>query len=294
MRRHAVILLVGIPLLLSGCHTSPAPVDLSSVAAPVAETLAKKLEIHGHQRIDPYYWLNERDNPEVVSYLEAENAYLEKILGHTDDFQQELFDEMVGRIKKNDESVPFRLDDYYYYTRYVEDGEYPLYCRKKGSVEADEEVMLDVNAMAEGHEYYAVRGTNVSSGQDILAYAVDMVGRRKYTVHFKNLTSGEDLSDALVDVTGNMAWAEDDKTLFYTRQDLQTLRWHQIWRHTLGTDPAGDVLVYDEKDEEAHSSASARSARSDGSAPAASTRLHRVVANRRRPAPAIPSLCIGM
>jgi oligopeptidase B len=250
MRRHALIFLTGIPLLLAGCSGSSAPVDLASIEAPVAKTVAKELEIHGRTRIDPYYWLNERENPEVVSYLEAENAYLDEVMGHTEDFRQELFDEMVGRIKQNDESVPYLLDGYYYYTRYVEGGEYPLYCRKKSSLEADEEVMLDVNAMAEGHEYYAVRGTNVSSGQDILAYAVDTVGRRKYTVRFKNLTTGEDLPDTIADVTGNTAWAEDNKTLLYTRQDPQTLRWHQIWRHTLGTDPADDVLVYEEQDEE--------------------------------------------
>jgi len=237
-------------LLLAGCQSSPTPVDLSTLPAPVAEVSPEELEIHGHKRVDDYYWLKERENPKVVSYLEAENAYLEVAMGHTEQFQQELFDEMVGRIKKDDESVPYRYDDYFYYKRYVKGGEYPLYCRKKGSLDADEEIMLDVNKMAEGHEYYAVRGTDVSSGQDIVAYAVDTVGRRKYTVRFRNLTSGEDLPDTLPDVTGNMAWAEDNKTLFYTKQDPDTLRWHQIWRHILGTDPSDDVLAYEEKDEE--------------------------------------------
>ncbi len=237
-------------LLLAGCQSSPTPVDLSTLPAPVAEVAPEELEIHGHMRVDDYYWLKERENPEVVSYLEAENAYLEKAMGHTEQFQQDLFDEMVGRIKKDDESVPYRYDDYFYYTRHVKGGEYPLYCRKRGSLDAAEEIMLDVNKMAEGHEYYSVRGTDVSSGQDIVAYAVDTIGRRKYTVHFRNLISGEDLPDTITDVTGNMAWAEDNRTLFYTKQHPDTLRRYQAWRHILGTNPSDDVLVYEEKDEE--------------------------------------------
>jgi len=241
---------LGLFFLLAGCQSSPTPVDLSTLNAPVAEVSPEELEVHGHQRVDDYYWLKERENPEVVSYLKAENAYLHKVMAHTEQFQQDLLDEMVGRIKKDDESVPYRHHDYFYYRRFVEGGEYPVYCRKKGSLEAHEEIMLDVNQMAEGHEYYALRGTDVSSGQDILAYSVDTVGRRKYTVHFRNLTRGEDLPDILTDVTGNIAWAEDNKTLFYTKQDPDTLRWHQVWRHTLGADPTDDNLVYEESDEE--------------------------------------------
>jgi len=241
---------MGLFLLLTGCPSSPTPVDLSTLPAPVAEVSPEELEIHGHKRVDDYYWLKERENPKVVSYLEAENTYLEKTMAHTEQFQQDLFDEMVGRIKKDDESVPYRYDDYFYYRRFLEGGEYPVYCRKKRSLEADEEIMLNVNSMAQGHEYYSVRGTRVSSGQDILAYAVDTVGRRKYSVHFRNLTRDEDLPDTITDVTGNIAWAEDNKTLFYTRQDPDTLRSYQIWRHTLGMDASDDVLVYEEEDEE--------------------------------------------
>jgi oligopeptidase B len=250
MRIVAALLVVGCALLLAGCEVPRTAVDPASVPAPVAKVVPEELTIHGHTRTDNYYWLNQREDPRVEEYLESENAYLDKVFGHTEDFRQELFDEIVGRIKKNDESVPYRYDDYFYYTRYEEGGEYPLYCRKRESLDADEEIMLDVNKMAEGHDYYAVRGTNVSSGQDVVAYAVDTVGRRKYTVHFRNLTSGEDLPDTLPDVTGNMAWAEDNKTLFYSKQDPETLRWYQIWRHTLGTDPSEDVLVYEEQDEE--------------------------------------------
>ncbi len=250
MRLMTRLCFIGFPLLLGGCQPASTPVDLSTLPAPVAEVSPKELEIHGDKRVDDYYWLNERENPKVVSYLEAENAYLEKVMAHTERFQQELFDEMVGRIKQDDESVPYRYDDYYYYTRYVEGGEYPLYCRKNGSLDANEEIMLDVNKMAEGHEFYSVRGVDVSSGQDIAAYAVDTIGRRKYTIHFRNLASGEDLPDVITDVTGNMDWAEDNQTLFYARQDPETLRSYQIWRHTLGTEPSEDVLVYEENDEE--------------------------------------------
>jgi oligopeptidase B len=216
---------------------------------PMAKAQPVELEEHGHVRIDNYYWLKERDNPEVIAYLKAENAYTEAVMAHTKGLQETLFEEMKGRIKPDDASVPYKLDDYWYYVRYEEDKEYPIHCRKKGSLEAEEEVMLDVNELAEGHEHFRVRGVEVSFGQDILAYAYDAVGRRLYTIRFKNLTTGETLPDVIPDVTGNLEWANDNKTLFYTKQDPTTLRWEKIYRHVLGTDPAGDELVYEEMDE---------------------------------------------
>ncbi|MCP4661290.1 MAG: S9 family peptidase [bacterium] len=216
---------------------------------PMAKVVPHELEQHGHVRTDNYYWLRERDNPEVIAYLEAENAYATGVMQHTEALQETLYQEIVGRIKQDDESVPFKRDDYYYYDRVVEGGEYPLFCRKKGSLEADEQIMLDANELASGHEFFAIRGLRVSSGQDLLAYAVDTVGRRFYTLHIKNLTTGEMLADTIANISGNAAWANDNQTLFYTRQHPETLRRYQVYRHVVGADPAQDELVYEETDE---------------------------------------------
>lgn len=208
-----------------------------------------QLEKHGHVRSDPYYWLRERDNPLVTAYLEAENAYTEAVMAHTKPLQEHLFEEIKGRIKQTDETVPFRLDDYFYYTRFEEGKEYPIHARKRGSLSAPEEVMLDVNQLAIGHTFFSVGGRQVSYGQDILAFATDTVGRRVYTLRFKNLATGAMLPDEIPAVTGNMAWANDNRTLFYTKQDPTTLRWNQVYRHTLGAAPATDQLVFEEADE---------------------------------------------
>jgi oligopeptidase B len=199
--------------------------------------------------VDDYYWLSERDNPEVLEYLGAENAYTEAVMAHTTELQETLFQEIKGRIKQTDMSVPFKIDDYFYYTRFEEGKEYPIHCRKKGSLDATEELLLDVNVMAQGHEFFAVARHRVSSGQNLLAYPVDAVGRRIYTICFKDLDTGEQLQDVIPDVTENIAWAEDNKTLFYTKQDPTTLRWHQVYRHVLGTEPEQDQLVYEESDD---------------------------------------------
>lgn len=216
---------------------------------PKANIAPHELEIHGHKRIDNYYWLNNRENQEVINYLNAENAYLDAVLGHTKEAQDKLFLEMKGRIKEQDESVPYQLDDYYYYVRYEIGKEYAIYCRKKGSLQAPEEIMLDGNELAKGHAYFAVGSMQVSYNQDILAYSIDTVSRRIYTLYFKNLLTGEILADTIPNITGNIAWANDNQTIFYSRQDLQTLRAHQIYKHVLGTDPSQDELVFEEKDE---------------------------------------------
>ena len=208
-----------------------------------------RLEKHGCVRLDDYYWLRERDNPEVIAYLNAENEYAEKQMAHTKAFEEKLFEEIKGRFKQTDMSVPYKRDDYFYYTRYEEGKEYPIYARKRGSLERPEEIMLDVNVLAQGHEFFSVGGSAVSSGQDILAYAVDTQGRRVHTTYFKNLESGETLSDVLTEVTENLTWANDNKTLFYARQDATTLRAYQIWRHVLGTDSSQDQLIFQEDDE---------------------------------------------
>ncbi len=214
-----------------------------------AKVIPHRLEQHGHVRVDNYYWLRERDNPDTVAYLEAENRHTEKAMAHVQPLEEALFEEIKGRIKQTDMSVPYRRDDYYYYTRYQEGQEYPLYARKRESLENPEELMLDVNVLAEGHEFFAVGRLAVSFGQDLLAYAEDVQGRRIYTIRFKNLATGETLPDVIPEVTCNMTWASDNRTLFYARQDPETLRSCRIDRHVLGTDPAEDVIVYEEPDD---------------------------------------------
>jgi oligopeptidase B len=208
-----------------------------------------RLEKHGHIRVDDYYWLRERDNPDVIRYLNEENQYAAKEMEHTRAFEEKLLEEIIGRIKQTDMSVPYKRDDYYYYTRYEPGKEYPIYARKRGSLEEGEEIMLDANVLAAGHEFFSLGGSAVSSGQDILAYAIDTQGRRIHTAYLKNLSTGEMLPEVLPNVTENLAWANDNRTLFYGKPDETTLRQFQIYRHVVGTDPAEDQLVYQEDDE---------------------------------------------
>lgn len=217
---------------------------------PKAKAIPHKLEKHGHTRIDKYYWLRERENPEVIAYLEAENAYKEEKLAHTQGLQETLFEEMKGRIKKDDSSVPYQKDDYFYYTRYEKGREYPIHCRKKDSLENAEEILIDVNVLAEGKDYCAVSGgANVSPDHRYLLYGTDFVSRRIYTLHIKDLETAEHLADVIPNVTGNAVWAADNRTIFYSKQDPETLRSYQIYRHELGTDPADDELIFEEKDD---------------------------------------------
>ncbi len=216
---------------------------------PQAKLIPHRLEQHGHVRVDDYYWLNDRSNPEVLAYLQAENDYATTLRRHTVQLEHTLFDEIKGRIKQTDLSVPFKQEDYVYYIRYEEGKEYALYCRKKGSISSPEEIMIDGNELAEGHEYFALGNWMVSSGQDILAYAMDTQGRRIYSIAFKHLTTGETWQETIPSATGNMEWGNDNRTLLYARQDPETLRSFQIYRHVLGNDPAQDELVYEESDE---------------------------------------------
>ena len=221
----------------------------AALQPPVAKIVPHRLEQHGQARIDNYYWLKDRTNPEVIAYLEAENAWAAQAMKHTEALQETLFNEMVGRLKQDDSSVPYLDEGYWYYTRFVEGGNYPLYCRKKGKLSSREEVMLDANALARGQGYFSATGVQPSPGRNVLAFATDTVGRRFYTIRFKDLATGALLPDTIKDVTGNLAWANDNRTLFYTRQDPATLRSHRVYRHELGADPANDVLVYEETDE---------------------------------------------
>ncbi|MYB20735.1 MAG: S9 family peptidase [Holophagales bacterium] len=222
---------------------------------PWAEARPHELETHGDVRIDEYYWLRERENPEVIAYLEAENAYVDAALAHTEALQESVFAEIRSRVVEDDSSVPYRDGDYWYYTRYEEGKQYPIHGRRPADGDVfggdqdpeAEEVLIDVNEVAEGKEYTAVR-PSVSPDHRILAYGVDDVGRRFYTVRFRDLTTGETLADEIPDVTANLVWAADSATLFYVRQDPATLRAYQVYRHRLGsTEP--DELVYEEPDE---------------------------------------------
>ncbi|HEX2139412.1 MAG TPA: S9 family peptidase [Woeseiaceae bacterium] len=206
-----------------------------------------KLEIHGDVRVDNYYWLKDRDNPKVIEYLEAENAYTESVMAPLAGLQNTLRKELRSRIKQEDVSVPYRDGDYWYYYRYEQGREYPIYCRKKGSLDAPEEVLLDVNVGAEGHDYYAVRGFGVSPDHSKAVYGVDTQGRRFYTLYFLDLETGELLPDRVEDVTASVEWANDSRTVLYARQDPDTLRSYQVYRHVLGTPE--DSLVYQEDDE---------------------------------------------
>ena len=216
---------------------------------PRAPLIPHRLEQHGQVRFDDYYWLNDRSNPEVLAYLQKENNYATAMRRQTADLERTLFEEIKGRIKQTDLSVPFKQEDYVYYIRYEEGKEYALYCRKKGSLTSQEEIMLDGNELAQGHEYFSLGHWMVSSGQDILAYAIDTQGRRIYSIAFKHLSTGETWQETIPSVTGNMEWGNDNRTLFYARQDPETLRSFQIYRHVLGNDPAQDELVYEEQDE---------------------------------------------
>jgi oligopeptidase B len=245
----AFFLLLAVALVLApaGCRTSDQ--SAGAIQPPKAEIIPKALTIHGDTRIDNYYWLNERDNPKVLQYLKAENAYTEAVMKPTEALQEKLYNEIVGRIKQTDLSVPYRSEGYYYYTRFEEGKDYPVYCRKKGSPDAPEEILLNVNEMAQGHGYYAVVGLSVSTNNNLISYGVDTVSRRKYTLHFKNLTTGELLPDEIVNTTGGAAWANDNKTVFYTQIDDTTLRPQKIFRHFLGTPADSDKLIFHEADE---------------------------------------------
>ena len=217
--------------------------------APLANKNPKVLNSHDDQRIDNYFWLKERDNQEVIQYLEAENAYTKHELKHTEDLQETIYKEIVARIKPDDVSVPYKDNGYYYIVRYEKGGEYPIYARKKESLEAAEEIMLNGNELAKSFEYYNIGGQSISIDNRYLAYGEDTVSRRIYTVRFKDLFTGEILEDEIPGTTGNTAWANDNQTIFYTLKDPTTLRGYKVMRHRLGRPVSEDVAVFEEKDD---------------------------------------------
>ncbi|HCM35137.1 S9 family peptidase [Chryseobacterium sp.] len=216
--------------------------------APQAKKIEKILETHGDRRIDNYFWLNERENPEVIKYLEEENAYEEFIMKDTEELQEQLFEEMKARYKKDDESLPYIFNEYWYIVRYEEGKEYPIFCRKYKSLDNPEEIVLDVNLLAEGEEFFEVGSVAVSPNNELASFSSDNVGRRIYTLNFKNLKTGEILQDKIENTTGKAVWANDNQHVFYIRKD-KSLRAFQVYRHQLGTDSSEDVLIFHEKDE---------------------------------------------
>src|SRR5271170_5987166 len=222
--------------------------NLLQIAPPIARAERIETTLHNHTLVDDYGWLRQKNSPEVIAYLEAENAYTDTVMKPTEALQKTLYDEMVGHIKETDESVPFRDGGYFYYSRTEQALQYPIYCRKKGSVDAAEEIILDVNRLAEGEAFMAIGGFAASDDGNLLAYSTDTTGFRQYTLHVKDLRSGELLAER-VERVGSIEWANDNVTLFYTVEDEEQKRQYQLYRHTLGSPNEEDVLIYEESDE---------------------------------------------
>ncbi len=251
---------LGTLIFVVSCKNQEMNNTTDKLQAPIAKKVVKEITTHGDTRTDNYFWMRLSDEQkasetpdaqtqEVTNYLKAENAFFEENTKHTKTFQESLFEEMKGRIKEDDSSVPYLKNGYYYITRYEKGKQYPIYTRKKGTMDAKEELLFDVNAMAEGYDYYTLGGMSVSTDNTICAFAVDTVSRREYTVGFKNLETGEILSDKIDKTTGGVTWANDNKTVFYVKKDPVTLRSNKIYKHTIGEDVSKDVLIYEEKDE---------------------------------------------
>ena len=260
MQKNIMPAVIIAALVISSCNNKEVEMTKTdykwadSVEAPVAEKKARELIAHGDIRIDNYYWMNDYfkkgpDSTKVVDYLTAENAYFDTMMNGTKTFQESLYKEMKARIKEKDESVPVFKNGYFYYSRVVEGKDYFVYCRKKGNLEAAEEVLLDVNAMAEGHNYFSATGFDVSMDNKLLAYGIDLVSRRQYDIYVKNLETGEIYKDIIPNTEGEPVWANDNQTIFYTSKNPVTLLSEKIKRHKLGTDAATDETVYEEKDQ---------------------------------------------
>ena len=223
----------------------------TKVTPPVAEKQPSVFESRGDRRIDNYFWMRDRDNPKVQAYLKAENAYTQALMQHTETLQKQLYEEMLARIKETDLSVPYRKDDYYYYLRTEEGLAYPIYCRKKGSLDAPEQVLLDQNELAQGHEFLSLGVFQVSPNHQILAYSIDTIGSEQYKLFFLDLNTFQFYPENISETNYSLAWANDNQTVFYTKIDAAN-RPFQVFRHTLGTSVAEDILIYQERDEAYH------------------------------------------
>src|SRR6202171_1341714 len=222
--------------------------QVPSPQPPFAQRRPKVLEAHGDRRVDPYYWLREKQNPEVIAYLEAENAYADAVMAPTADLQEKLYNEIVGRVQETDTSAPVFYKGWWTYTRTVEGLDYEIYCRRKGSMEAAEQVILDGNELAKGHDYFDLGYAERSPDENLIAYAADFSGSEVHELRFRDLTTGVDLADVVNGVYYGAAWSADSATFFYTRPDA-AMRSYQIWRHRLGSPIEQDVLVLQEDDE---------------------------------------------
>ena len=221
----------------------------TTIQVPLAKKVPKELTIHNDKRIDNYYWLNDKNNSDVIAYLNAENAYTKQMTLHTERFQKDLFEEIKGRIKEDDTSVPYKLNGYWYLTKYEVGKDYPIYVRKKETLEANEDILFDCNKMAKDHAYFNLGGISISPDNTLAAFSTDTVSRRQYTIQIKNLITGEIYSDKILNTTGSATWANDNNTLFYAMKDEVTLRSHKIFKHKLYSDPETDIEVFYEVDE---------------------------------------------
>ncbi len=259
--QNALILAV-VPALLAACagdapaRPEPASMPKSAPVPPIAAVRPHVVESPNGARTDEYYWLRDdsRASPEVIGYLEAENAYKAAMTAHTDALEEKVYGEIVGRIKQDDSTVPYRLRGHWYYTRYETGQEYPIYARKAGALDAPEQVMLDVNRMAEGHGFFQVGSTAIAPDNNLLAFTEDPVGRRQYTLRVKNLATGELLPDRIDNVEPYLAWTADNRSILYLEKDPETLLARRVRRHVLGTDPAADTLVYEQDDDSFYTS----------------------------------------
>ena len=223
--------------------------SIKATNPPVAKKIAKSLEKHNDIRIDNYFWMNDREDQSVIDHLNAENTYTKSVLKHTESFQKDLFEEMKGRIKEDDSSVPYKLNGYWYVTKFEKGKDYPIYTRKNGTLDAIEEIIFDCNEMAKDHAYFKLGGISISPDNTMASFAVDTVSRRQYTLQIKNLKTGEIFSDKIENTTGSSTWANDNETLFYTQKDEVTLRSDKIFKHKLYTEASQDVLVFNETDD---------------------------------------------
>lgn len=235
---------IAIFLILNSCTMKN-----TKLIEPKAEKINTSLSIHNDERIDEYYWLKERDNPKVIDYLNAENSYRDKYMKDYQSLEKKLFEEIKSRIKEDDSSVPYFENGYFYYTRYETGKQYPIYCRKKENLDANEEILIDANKMSKGHDYFRIGGIDVSPNNKIAAYGVDTVSRRLYTIYFKNLETGEVYKDKIPYTTGSVTWTNDNSAIFYDKKDIETLREERVMKHGFGTNIKNDEEIYFEEDE---------------------------------------------
>tara|TARA_B100000579_G_scaffold437920_1_gene469954 strand:- start:1367 stop:3421 length:2055 start_codon:yes stop_codon:yes gene_type:complete len=221
----------------------------NEITEPRAEKINKIMTMHNHERVDEFYWLNERENPKVIDYLNAENDYRDSYMEKYKGLENELFEEIKSRIKEDDSSVPYLDNGYYYYTRYEKGKQYPIYCRKKDNLNNPEEILIDANEMSQGHEYFRIGGIDISPNNKIMAYSVDTVSRRLYTIKFKNLESGEEGVHSIPNTSGGATWANDNKTIFYNQKNKNTLRTERVMRHVLSSDKNDEEVFYENDDE---------------------------------------------